>query len=79
MSLDRYKNDRPQFPDTVARCKKTALKDYMGGRRRPIHPDELGAMWVIDLFFGDRLAFFVDVFHADYFLVVRREGRQPDV
>lgn len=49
--------------DTVQRCSlshaQTARKSYCGTVRAPLHPDELGAVNVVEpLFSTDRIAFF---------------------
>jgi len=72
MSLDKYMKDEPEIQDKLARCRKAALKSYMGTLRRSEHPDESGAEWVIVLLFGgERLLFATDPARKEFYIITK--------
>lgn len=76
MSLSRF--DAPDTATTgYARCKRAPhdiyTVTYLGNQRPPERPDEAGAIAVVDLLFGGRMAVYVIPGDAEF----RRVRRLP--
>jgi hypothetical protein len=72
MSLDRFRKDTTIFPDSIARCRTSAIATYMGTRRLPAQPDESEAEWVVDCLFGGRFVFKKDPTYPGWYVVERK-------